>query len=237
MPKSKYSAGLEGMRFNRTVIRTFAYRRLSGNTYTYYWICLCDCGTWHVADARSMTRRHVQSCGCLNRDGTQKAGFVHGHTRRGKETREHNSWDKMRDRVDNPKNEWFHLYGGRGIQCCQGLREFSHFLKILGSRPENQTIDRVNNNGHYSCGECAECSVNQWPMNVRWATIDEQNGNKRNTIFLTVHGKRQPLFFWAKEIGVTRYFLYERYRKSIAEAEDYVAALTVPAIPDLRRPD
>lgn len=237
MPESKYSKGLEGTRFNRTVVRVFAFRRPSGKMYSYYWICLCDCGTWHITNARSLFRGHCGSCGCLARDGTQKAGFVHGHAQRGKLSREFTSWQKMRGRVDDPKNEWFHLYGGRGIQYCQGFREFSHFLKVLGSRPENRTLDRINNNGHYSCGECSECIVSKWPINVRWATIDEQNGNKRNTIFLTVHGKRQPLFFWAKEIGVTRHFLYERYRKSAADAESYVAALTVPAIPDLPRPD
>lgn len=236
MPESKYSKGLEGTRFNRTTVRAYVYRKPSNKVYSYYWICLCDCGTWHVTNARSLFRGHSGSCGCLNRDGTQKAGFVHGHTRRGKESREHTSWDKMRDRINNPKNEWFHIYGGRGIQCCQGFGEFSHFLKILGPRPENRTIDRIDNNGHYSCGECSQCVINKWPMNVRWATIDEQNGNKRNTIFLTINGQRRPLFIWAKEIGVSRMFLYGVYRKSKADAVSYVTA-SFPVIPDLHHLD
>lgn len=231
MPRSKYSAGLEETRFNRTVVQAYAYRRLSGKTYTYYWFCLCDCGTWHIADARSMARTHVQSCGCLNRDGTQKAAFTHGHTRRGRESREYTSWDKMKDRTDNPKNKWFHLYGGRGIRCCRGLREFSHFLKVLGPRPENQSVDRIDNNGHYSCGECSECLINSWAMNVRWATVDEQNGNKCNTIFLTLNGRRQPLFFWAKEVGIPRVRLYRQYRRSESAALDLLESLilSVPA--------
>lgn len=176
MPKSKYSAGLEGMRFNRMVIRAFAYRRLSGNTYTYYWICLCDCGTWHVADARSMTRQHIKSCGCLNRDAGSKP-IKHGATRRGKTTREYNSWKKLKARVNDPNNEWFHRYGGRGIHYCEGFNDFRHFLKTIGPRPLGRSVDRINNNGHYSCGSCSDCIRNQWPMNVRWATPKEQAAN------------------------------------------------------------
>lgn len=227
MPKSKYSAGLEGMRFNRTTVRVFAYRRLCGKTYVYYWICLCDCGTWHVADARSMTRRHVQSCGCLNRDGAQKGCFTHGHTRHGTTTREYNSWKKMQGRVDNTKDEWFHLYGGRGIRYCQGFREFSHFLKILGPRPANRSVDRINNNGHYSCGECSECLANRWPVNVRWATIDEQNSNKRNNVYLELNGRRQAMFLWAKELGIDRGSLAKRLKSPNWTLE---RALTTPKL-------
>lgn len=239
MPKSKYSAGLEGKRFNRTVIRAFAFRRPSGNTYSYYWICLCDCGTWHIADARSLFRGHVQSCRCFGREPEQRGSYKHGHSCRGKTSREFKSWEKMRRRIDDPDNEWYHRYGGRGIRYCQGFREFAHFLKILGPRPRLRTVDRVDNDWHYSCGECNECLINQWPMNVRWATIDEQNGNKSNSVILELDGRRQALFLWAKELGISKTTLAKRLKsphwtlrqalttRSLATSRD-------PAIPDLQ---
>jgi hypothetical protein len=217
MPKSKYSFGLEGKRFNRTVIQSFSHSSKTKHEIRYYWNCTCDCGKRHVADARSMFRGMVQSCGCYG-DEKLRLRAKHGATSRNHESREYTSWKKLKARIDNPKNEWFHIYGGRGIRYCYGFKEFPHFLKIAGPRPENKTIDRIDNNAHYSCGSCSECLANNWPLNVRWATIDEQNGNKRNTVYLTLNGVRQPLFIWAKQVGLTRHRLYSEYRKSESHA-------------------
>lgn len=213
MPKSKYSTGLEGQRFNRTIIVSFSHQEKECKGFRYYWKCLCDCGTEHIADARAMFRGMVQSCGCLGREKLELR-TKHGHTRRGKRTPECTSWHKLRQRIYNPRQKWFHLYGGRGLRCCEGFNDFSNFLRVVGPRPLNCSIDRINNEGHYSCGQCDECAREGWKMNVRWATTDEQNGNKRNTIFLTFGGKRLPLFWWAKQIGLPRWRLYHAYRKS-----------------------
>ena len=224
MPKSKYSTGLEGQRFNRTVVVSFSHSVKERKGYRFYWNCLCDCGQTHASDARSMFRGYVQSCGCLNRDGAKKANYRHGHSRQGQVTREFTSWKKMRGRIDNPNQKWYHLYGGRGLRYCDGFREFTHFLNVIGPRPAGKTIDRIDNNGHYSCGECQECLREGWTMNVRWATVDEQNGNKRNTVFLTFREQRLPLFWWAKRFGLTRHQLYGAYRKSEASALDLLAS-------------
>lgn len=176
MPRSKYSAGLEGTRFGRLVLKVFAYQKPSSKkSNSYYWISLCDCGTWHVVNARSAFRGMVKSCGCLHREGPKP---IHGHASPYGQSREYVSWRKMKGRVDNPKNEWYHRYGGRGIRCCEGFRSFPHFLSTVGPRPENHTLDRVNNDGHYSCGSCEQCLTNNWPMNVRWATPKEQSANR-----------------------------------------------------------
>jgi len=223
MPRSKYSTGLEGMRFNRTVIQSFSHTVRTTHEVRYYWNCLCDCGTEHVADARSMTRGMVQSCGCLATERLELR-TKHGHAPRGRHSREFNSWHKMKCRVDDPKNEWAHRYSQRGITYCRGFNEFAHFLKVMGSRPLNTSIDRINNDGNYTCGNCTECQENQWTLNCRWATVDEQNGNKVNTIFLTYDGRTQPLFIWAKELGIPRYVLYQRFRKSKELALSQIAA-------------
>jgi len=225
MPKSKYSAGLEGLRFNRTVIQSFSHKVKEVNSYRYYWNCLCDCGMRHVADARSMFRGMVQSCGCFNRDPASK--FVkHGHSRRGGHSREFTSWLKMKTRCYDPRNEWFHRYGGRGIQVCELLRtDFSAFLITVGPRPPGKSIDRINNDGHYSCGRCNQCTTNQWSVNIRWATVDEQNANKCTSNIIEFRGKRQALFLWAKEIGICSSSLRKRLRKWPLER-----ALTLPRV-------
>lgn len=46
---------------------------------------------------------------------------------------------------------------------------FANFLADMGERPEDQTLDRIDVNGHYEPGNC------------RWATIWEQSRNKRTS--------------------------------------------------------
>jgi hypothetical protein len=69
---------------------------------------------------------------------------------------------------------------------CQGFREnYVAWRDALGPAPSSKhSVDRKNNNGHYSCGRCSQCTQNHWPLNIHWQTSAGQNDNKRsNQIF------------------------------------------------------
>ena len=69
-------------------------------------------------------------------------------------------------RCHNPKDKKFKDYGGRGIKCL--FNTFQDFFDCVGPRPSKAySIDRIDTNGHYE------------PGNIRWATIVEQNRNRR----------------------------------------------------------
>lgn len=92
------------------------------------------------------------------------------------------AWYSMKQRCFNIHDPSYSNYGGRGITVCQGFLDFSVFFKELGPKPESSnrlTLDRIENEGHYSCGQCDQCLQNGWPMNLRWATYSQQNQNRR----------------------------------------------------------
>jgi hypothetical protein len=110
----------------------------------------------------------------------------------------------MIDRCQNNKNEFYHIYGGRGIEVCKvwidSFKEFSKW-SLMNGYSANLTIDREDNDGNYE------------PCNCRWATMKEQNNNRRNNVMLTLNGKKQSLMAWALETGLTRATIYLRINR------------------------
>lgn len=86
-----------------------------------------------------------------------------------KGTTEYNLWRNIKERCHNKNHPRFSDYGGRGITVCDKWRDsFSAFFKDMGNRPENMTLERVNNDLGYSKENCV------------WATQTVQNRNQRN---------------------------------------------------------
>lgn len=84
-------------------------------------------------------------------------------------TAEYRAWLAMRTRCNNPKARGWENYGGRGITIFPlWQHSFQAFLDHVGTKPSpHHSLDRIDNDGHYV------------PFNVRWATVSEQNANRR----------------------------------------------------------
>ena len=70
----------------------------------------------------------------------------------------------------------------RDMEVCEDwLKSFERFVLDMGFRPEDTTLDRIDNDKGYS------------PDNCRWATPTEQARNRSNTKLVTYEGKELPL--------------------------------------------
>lgn len=169
------------------------------------WACRCGCGK-----VRSVYQCHLlsgKSTMCHRCSGLIHAtNLIHGMARRsldGKESREWRSWYSAKQRCYNLNDPEFHNVGGRGIRMCFWYRiSFLNFFFDLGPCDSGLTIDRVDVNGHYSCGLCDECIANGWPANCRWATIEVQQNNRRNNFWIEYGGERKTAAQWGRVSGV-----------------------------------
>lgn len=131
-------------------------------------LCVCDCGTEVTTNLNFLKMGKTTSCGCFRKELVSRTFRKHGETIGGR-TSEYCIWKGMRQRCDNPNNDDYKNYGGRGITVCDRWSEsFEAFLADMGRRPSPQhSIDRIDNDGDYEPGNC------------RWATPIEQRRNQR----------------------------------------------------------
>ncbi len=107
-------------------------------------------------------------------------------------TSEYKSWCHLKERCLNPNCKNYDDYGGRGIKVCDEWKDdFAAFYNHVGDKPSSEhSIHRIENDGNYE------------PGNVKWATAEEQNRDKRTTIWLEFRGKTKSLPDWCDELGL-----------------------------------
>ena len=121
----------------------------------------------------------------------------------------------MIQRCENPRNPEYENYGKRGIDVCEEWHQFVNFMQWAQRTgyQDGLTIDRINVDAGYS------------PVNCRWATIPEQQRNKRNNINITYGGVTRCLSDWAQTLGINVITLWKRVVQNGWEIE---RAFTTP---------
>jgi len=104
-------------------------------------------------------------------------------------------------RCKNPNHPAFDSYGERGIQVCDRWLKFENFYADMGEKPDNHSLDRIDNNGSYC------------PENCKWSTVKEQNNNKRSNRLLTADGMTLNLAQWEVKQGLTKGALSNRLNR------------------------
>ncbi|MFI5113494.1 MAG: hypothetical protein ACHP7J_00015 [Terriglobales bacterium] len=99
-----------------------------------------------------------------------------------------------RYRCTNVNSPDYPDYSGSGVKVCERWLVFENFLADMGPRPSPQhSLDRFpNQNGDYEPGNC------------RWATIKEQNRNRKSNRPLTLNGETKLIIEWSELLGMSK---------------------------------
>jgi hypothetical protein len=132
--------------------------------------CRCECGnTTMTPTAFNLRAAKTMSCGCLAQERRTKHGLCKHPL--------YQVWFGMIRRCTHPNVREYPQYGGRGITVCErwtGLPDgLLNFAADMGERPAGMTLERMKVDGNYEPGNC------------KWATILEQNRNRRTVTGLT----------------------------------------------------
>lgn len=130
----------------------------------------------------------------MRKFGKDNPAFRHGHSN----DRTYRTWKSMKERCLNKSNASYPNYGKRGITISKSWIDFKGFLRSMGIKPLGMTLERINVNGNYT------------PKNCKWATIEEQNRNKRTVKLYPYKGNLLTIALIAKKTGMSKSTLRQR---------------------------
>ena len=115
----------------------------------------------------------------------------------------------MMDRCYDIKDKAYPRYGGRGIFVDESWHSIEQFILDMGDKPEQMSLERIDNNGPYSKDNCC------------WATAKDQARNRRSNRIIEFNGVARTLVEWSEITGINRTTIVnriERYGYSIERA-------------------
>jgi hypothetical protein len=128
----------------------------------------CVCGVLKDLQRARVRRGEILSCGCLRDEKSSIRLTKHGKSK----SAEYRAYHQMIARCYNKNSTYYCNYGGRGVAVCdRWLESFENFYEDMGDKPSpSHSLERKNNNKGYSAENC------------KWATVHEQNNNRRNSV-------------------------------------------------------
>ncbi len=200
---------LTGKRFGRLLVM---HQIPNPGRYASRWLCLCDCGKEHSAQAGCLNAGKVTSCGCYQKEKHLKRITKHGLSRHPLNT----VLQDMIKRCYDPREHNFKHYGGRGVIICdEWLKNHGKFLKwaVDHGYRKGLWIDRkAGGSSPYS------------PENCRFVTPKESARNQSNNRLMTLNSVTKSAAEWAEFLGVNHGSLLNRKTKGWTDEE----ALTIP---------
>lgn len=167
-----------------------------------YWECKCDCGRTIVVRGDQLVEGQ-KSCGCQKDEVARELLPIlgrpyriqarHGHAKHSQthtSTPTYHSWNGLKQRCSNPRDDRYKYYGARGITYEQRWESFDNFLEDMGEAPVGYHIGRIDGDGPYCKANC------------RWESPRQNMNNRRNTRFVEYRGERISVADLARMAGL-----------------------------------
>lgn len=103
--------------------------------------------------------------------------------------------------------------------CSRWSESFAAFIEDMGDAPPQTSIDRIDNDGHYSCGKCDDCIARGLTANCRWATYKEQARNTRRNLMIESDGIVASVAEWSERTGINQDALRARVNSGLTADE------------------
>ena len=206
--KSNYDEYI-GVKFGRLTVVRFAGYYQKGRQKRVKVYCECECGGNRTSILKDIKNGKTRSCGCLQKISHT---ITHGMSKMS----EYRIYNNMLSRCYNKKVSSYKYYGARGITVCdRWLNSFENFYADMGARPSTKfSVDRIDNNGNYE------------PSNCRWATMKQQNENKRPSSPLTMiehNGETLSIKKWAERYAINYHTFHNRIHRRGYSFEDAIS--------------
>lgn len=141
-----------GKVFGKLIVKEFLH--YDGKHYHYD--CICDCGSRHITTRNNLLRNITYRCNICAVNSRVKDSII-------KQSRY--TYNSYRSMILRCSENVRYL----NVPICKewlGDSGFLNFLEDMGPRPDNYTLDRIDNNKGYE------------PSNCRWSNVSVQNHNK-----------------------------------------------------------
>lgn len=122
-------------------------------------------------------------------------------------TTTYNSWLCMKARCKNKDLPRYKKYGATGITYQDDWELFSCFLRDMGERPKDATLDRIDNTKGYTKENC------------RWANKVTQNNNRSVCKKVTINGITRNVSEWVKISGTKHKTILQRLSRGWSDIE------------------
>ena len=194
-------------KFGKLTALSFEYR---DDKHRHFWKFRCDCGNEIVLRKSSVTSGNTIQC----RECSLKERKIKATTHGMSKTRLYREWSGMLQRCELATSTSYERYGALGISVCEEWHSFEVFAKwaLENGYSDKLTIDRIDSKGNYE------------PNNCRWATREEQENNKRNSVYYEIDGVKHTISEWADLYNMPK----ELVRTRVKRGMDIKRALTYP---------
>lgn len=157
--------------------------------------CKCDCWNIFETQLHHVKWWHTKSCWCYQK----KKVLEHNSTHCMSDTRIYNIWRWMKRRCTNKNDGRYKDYWWRWIWYSKEWGKFEWFFADMWQTYEKWlTLERINNNWNY----CKE--------NCYWATMEQQQKNRRNNIYY----KWKLVKDWCRELWLNYWTVYSRISRN-----------------------